>query len=82
MQDLRLLVEHLAGPNLRMENMKVVGERIAAFRASYPQSMEWSRRAGAALQAKMDSIYRDCQEFATVRIRKAVDELFQVLHTA
>jgi|GEM_PF-3667244 hypothetical protein len=38
--------------------------------------MEWSRQAQTSLCQRLDVLYRDCQEFATVRIKQAVDEVF------
>jgi hypothetical protein len=55
---------------------------ITAFRADYPESLMWSYRAKSYLRPTMDSLYRDCQEFAAVQIKKTVDEAFSRLADA
>jgi hypothetical protein len=54
-------------------------QKIAAFRARYPNSLDWSDRTKRQLQQTVDSLYRDCQEFATARIDKSVAEAFAIL---
>lgn len=66
----------------RSENMMKARKKILIFRARYPESMEWSRRAKIVLQQELDKLYRECQEFAKVRIKRAVDEVFTDLGKA
>jgi len=53
--------------------------RILSFRANYPASLEWSQKSRVILKQRIDSLYRDCQEFAAAQIRKTVDEAFSTL---
>jgi hypothetical protein len=66
-------------PTERAEVMKNARQKIAAFRSEYPASLQWSRGARTFLRQTVDSLYRDCQEFATIQIRKTVDEAFSSL---
>ncbi len=68
-----------AASNQCVENMASARAKIAAFRASYPEALDWSRRARLVLHSRMEAIYRDCQEFASVRIKQAVEGVFQEL---
>ena len=63
----------------RAENVKNAGQKITTFRARYPKSLEWSYRARTLLRPTVDSLYRECQEFATAQIRKTVDDAFSSL---
>jgi hypothetical protein len=63
----------------RTENARNARQGIATFRARYPQSLAWSQRAGTFLRPILDALYRDCQEFAKVQIRKSVDQAFSNL---
>ncbi len=56
--------------------MRSTRQKIAHFRSRYPESLQWSRGARSVLRQKVDSLYRECQEFATSQIRKIVDESF------
>jgi hypothetical protein len=60
----------------RTENVKDARRKITIFRARYPKSLEWSYRARTSLRPTVDSLYRECQEFASGQIRKTVDEAF------
>jgi len=66
-------------PVARIENMAKARFRITAFRARYPASLEWSRRASTTLRPIVDSLYRDCQKFATDEIRRTVVASFSEL---
>jgi hypothetical protein len=68
-----------AEPMERTERLLDTRLKISGFRDSYPESMQWSRRAGSFLRRTVDSLYRDCQDFATGEIRKTVDEAFAQL---
>lgn len=64
----------------RAGSLSAASDKIRDFRKSYPEALEWSRKkTKPALQQTLDKIYRECQEFATVQIRKAVDEVFVAL---
>ncbi len=63
----------------RVDSLKAARSRIQDFQESYPEALGWSRRAKPALRQTLDTVYRECQEFATVRIRKAVEEAFDLL---
>jgi hypothetical protein len=57
----------------RASRLREARERIGSFRNNYPRYLELNERARAILGQKIDVIYRDCQEFATKRIREAVE---------
>lgn len=63
----------------RVESMRNAKQRIVGFRARYPESLEWSAKATGFLRQTVDTLYRGCQEFATVQIRKTVEETFASL---
>ena len=63
-------------PIKRAENIKNAREKIAFFRSRYTESLKWSESARNSLRATVDSLYRECQEFATVQIRRTVEEAF------
>ena len=66
-------------PAERIENLDKARQKITAFRARYPESLEWSRRVSGTLRPTVDSLYRDCQKFAADEIRRSVDESFSKL---
>lgn len=68
-------------PNLveRVDSMRNARQRIAEFRARYPESLEWTVNATSFLRQTVDTLYRGCQEFATVQIRNTVEESFASL---
>lgn len=59
--------------NQRIKNLKKARKKISDFLLRYPQSIELSSKAKDALRQELDSIYRECQLFATNRIKKAVE---------
>jgi len=61
----------------RSSNLELAKQRILAFRARYPISKEWSRRAHIALKGDLEVLYRDCQQFAFTRIEAIADKLFE-----
>jgi hypothetical protein len=65
----------------RTENVKDARQKITVFRAQYPKSLEWSYRARTLLRSTVDSLYRECQEFATDQIRKTAEQAFLKLST-
>ncbi len=66
----------------RVQNIRNAREKITAFRARYPESLEWSQKTRTSLHQTVDTLYRECQEFAAVQIKKAVDEAFSNLSRA
>jgi len=66
-------------PTERADGMGSARREIEAFRSRYPASLEWSRGARTSLRQKVDSLYRECQEFATSQIRRVADEAFSSL---
>jgi hypothetical protein len=71
-------------PNIseRVLRMDAALQRIQDFRANYVSSLELSAKARVLLAAEIESIYRDCQHFATTRIKEAVDDVLQKLISA
>ncbi len=63
----------------RISKLQAARDRIRAFRANYAPYLEMNARARVVLAAKMDAIYRDCQEFATTRIKEAVEDVLRDL---
>ena len=57
----------------RIENLKAARQKILEFRVRYKKSIELTRRANDLLRRELDKIYRECQSFATDRIKKAVE---------
>ncbi len=52
---------------------------ITALQKDYLPYLDLNIRAKAALGQKIDVIYRDCQEFATTRIKEAVEDVLREL---
>lgn len=63
---------------MRVKNLKAACRKILEFRARYAESIELNLKAHDSLREELDKIYRDCQSFATVRIKEAVDLLLKV----
>jgi hypothetical protein len=61
----------------RIQKLKEAYHNITEFRSKYPKSIEWGEKAKIALREELDKIYRECQTFATDRIKEAVELLFQ-----
>ncbi|MFZ3214356.1 MAG: hypothetical protein WA188_22855 [Terriglobales bacterium] len=66
----------------RVQNTRHARERILAFRARYPESLQWSGRTQNYLRQSVDRLYRECQEFAAIQAKRAVDEAFSDLTKA
>jgi hypothetical protein len=64
----------------RIAQLNATRERIKAFRARYQPYLELNAKARVVLAEKIDIIYRDCQEFATTRIREAVEDVLKELN--
>jgi hypothetical protein len=54
-------------------------KRIQDFRASYASYLETNAKVRILLATEIGEIYRDCQQFATTRIRQAVDDVLTQL---
>jgi hypothetical protein len=62
-------------PNERVRNLQFAKERIAGFRRKYAAYLELNANARLKLAENIEAIYRDCQQFATTRIKKSVEEI-------
>ena len=60
----------------REEMLKTAREKTLCFRANYPASLDWSKKSNVLLKQTIDSLYRDCQEFAAGQIKKTVQRSF------
>jgi hypothetical protein len=58
---------------MRVKNLKAARRKILEFRARYSESIELNQKTHISLQRELDKIYRECQSFATARIKKAVE---------
>lgn len=58
---------------IRAENLKAARRKIGEFRAHYREAIELNHKAHNSLRKELDKIYRECQSFATDRIRMAVE---------
>jgi hypothetical protein len=58
----------------RGQNMKAARGKIISFRSRYPESLDWSHRAQTLLREAVDTLYRECQEFAAAEIDKVIAE--------
>lgn len=63
----------------RATNLRLSRERIERFREKYVAAMRWIAEARPHLVEKLGTLYRECQSFATDRIRVAADSLFEQL---
>ena len=63
----------------RISKLNTARDRIAAFRKNYLPYLELNSKARAVLGQEIDAIYRDCQEFATTRIKEAVEDVLREL---
>ena len=70
------------GSNERDQMLQAALGRIRMFRAKYQSYVELNARAKTALSIKIDIIYRDCQNFATTRIKEAVEDALRELGPA
>jgi len=59
--------------------MKNARARILTFRARYPNALEWSQKIKTGVRPMVDTLYRDCQQFAVLQINKTVDDVFSNL---
>lgn len=59
----------------RRTQLQCVRERIVSFRSEYSDYLKLNFEAREKLAQRMDSIYRDCQNFAETRIEEAVADI-------
>ena len=64
---------------IRSDKLKSARVNISAFRSKFPEALKWGIIARSELTQPLDQVYRECQEFAVVRIRKEVEKVFSVL---
>lgn len=65
--------------NERISKLDTARNKIRTFRNNYASYLEVNAKARILLAAKMDVIYRDCQQFATIRIKEAVEDVLRDL---
>jgi len=65
--------------NERDLNLEAALRTIRVFRGNYRIYVDLNTKAKVVLSAKMDAIYRDCQHFATTRIKDAVEDALRGL---
>jgi hypothetical protein len=68
-------------PEARERALRLAKARgtIKVFRDNYRQYLELNVKAKATLLQEIGAIYRDCQEFSTARIKKAVEDVSREL---
>ena len=66
-------------PNQCLNKLKAASEKIRKFRKGYTEFLNLNSDARTLVAKEIGEIYRDCQNFATERIRKAVDEISREL---
>lgn len=63
------------------QSLAVARERVFRFQEPYRQFVYWSASARGSLRQKIETLYRDCQKFATVEIgRLTSDHDFEFDH--
>jgi len=60
---------------IRAQNLKAARRKILEFRARYSESIDLNLKAHDSLRKELDKIYRECQSFASGRIKEAVELL-------
>lgn len=63
----------------RLKNLNDARNRIAEFRAEYELAIQMNEMARPSLHEELEKIYRECQMFATSRIKGAVDNVLSSL---
>jgi hypothetical protein len=59
----------------RINKLRQAKNRISEFRSQYAHSILLNGKAQASLQKELEKIYRECQVFATTRIKGAVEQV-------
>ena len=65
----------------RREMLDQSRTRILSFRGQYAACLHWIAQAHLHLRENLETLYRDCQEFAVKRIETLADESFRQLRT-
>jgi HNH endonuclease len=63
----------------RIAKLSDAKSRILTFRNGYLPYLELNMKARSLLGKRIDAIYRDCQDFATTRIKEGVEDILQEL---
>ncbi len=63
----------------RISSLSLARTRLLAFRGQHREAIELSRRIQPALHEELEKIYRECQIFATSRIKGSVDQVISSL---
>lgn len=61
------------------ERLAQVAMKISQFRGQFAASVEWMERAQPVLRVRLETLYRDCQFFATDQIKTSVDSFLREL---
>jgi hypothetical protein len=67
--------------NQRINNLELARNRILKFRAQHREAIELSQKIQPSLHRELEKIYRECQTFATDRIKGSVDQVIAGLPT-
>lgn len=62
-----------------LKNLKQARDRISKFRRQYAELIRLNSKAQKSLHTELEKIYRECQSFATTRIKGAVDQVVSSL---
>ena len=60
---------------MRSKSLASERERVLRFQEPYHQFIQWSSNARGLLRQKIETLYRDCQRFATDEIGKLATEV-------
>jgi hypothetical protein len=66
----------------RFARLGAARDKILGFRAIYAPYLELNARARPVLAARIHAIYRECQDFASTRIKTAGDDVIRELFQA
>ena len=64
---------------LRVQRLHESRKRIAEFRSQYTKAIRLGQKALPSLHKELEKIYRECQTFATSRIKEAVGKVISRL---
>jgi hypothetical protein len=66
-------------PSERAMNLMTARKKISSFRTDYESLLDTNKKARESLAATVDAMYRDCQNFATNRIKESVETILREL---
>ena len=66
----------------RVARLSGARERVTRFRNNYPIATAWSSNARASLRERLESLYRECQHFATTQIEAAAEAILSEVRSA